>query len=58
MRKYTIWLLFSVIVLGCTKQKQHEDFFNKERTFTEFQEMEISDSIEIAETFDILSLEN
>lgn len=55
MRKYTIWLLFSVIVLGCTKQKQHEDFFNKERTFTEFQEMEISDSIEIAETFDILS---
>lgn len=48
-------MLFSVTICGCTKQKQHEDFFNKEKVFIKTQELGISDSIEIKETFDMLS---
>lgn len=55
MRKSIIYLLFLFVVASCTKQKQHESFCVKERSFDEARALNVSDSIEIEDMFDLLS---
>lgn len=55
MRKSIIYLLFLIVVASCTQQKQHERFCVKEGSFDETKVLNVSDSIEMEDMFDLLS---
>lgn len=55
MRKITFCFLGILLVWGCTTKEQQNKGVLKEKTFSEAKELQISDSVEIEETFNLLS---